>query len=177
VVQQLGRGYNRLQSWLRNRRLARLHLGDDDNRQRIEGHRRRFLDVDERAAVMHLAQLRRDVLEPREDIVGPGAGRVVVDGAGLLVGRQPVLQDTVTVFCGIIDILRCWLLVHRRGNRNALVRKARGVPLRSRRRSRLHSWSRSWLRSLGGRRKRWVRSWSGRRKRGCLHNRNTARAV
>ena len=49
--------------------------------------------MDEGAAVMHLAQLRRDVLEPRENIVGPGP-RVVVDGVRLLVHRQSMLQET-----------------------------------------------------------------------------------
>lgn len=72
---------------------------------------------------MHLAQLRRDVLEPRENIVGPGP-RVVVDGVRLLVHRQSMLQETVRVFCGIIDEFRCPMLLRRRRNRR-LCRHAR----------------------------------------------------
>jgi hypothetical protein len=115
VMEQLRRSDNWGRVRQRQHRFVRLHLGNDDNRQRVERHRRRLLDVYEGAAVVHLAQLRRDVLEPREDIVRSVA-RVMVDRAELLVDRQTMGKDPVFILCGVIDPFWCHLLLRRRRN-------------------------------------------------------------
>jgi hypothetical protein len=55
VMKQLRRSNSRGHARLGQNRFARLHFGNDDHRQRVKDHRRRFLDVHERVAVMHLA--------------------------------------------------------------------------------------------------------------------------
>jgi hypothetical protein len=96
---------------------------------------------------MHLAQLRRDVLEAREDIVRSVAC-VMVDRVQLLVDRQTMLQESVRIFSGIIDQFRGRLLFCRRRSLHR----------------RLFRCARHWL---GGERLNWLRRWLC----GCLRNR------
>lgn len=142
VMQQLWRSRNKARVRRRKNRLARLHFGNDNHRQRVEGHRLRFFDVHEGTAVMHLAQLRSDVLKAREDIVRSVA-RVMVNRVRLLVDRQPMLQNSVRIFSGIIDQFRSRPLFYRRRVLRGWLRLLRGKRL-------------NWLRSrLYGRLRRW----------------------